>query len=315
MTSLTLLRGVPASGKTGYAKQWVETDRESRIRVNRDDIRSMLFDCKQGLSHEQESMVTKVEKGMVETGLKEGKDVIVDAMHLRPKYITEWYKTANKFKLHDVNIREFPIGLEEALRRNDYRTWEDQVPEQAIQTMFQKYIRKGKFLPVKDFGTWVQEDFKVNSLDVVPDTPYGTEEDPLPTAVIVDIDGTLALNTGGRSHYDWDRVGEDTSNEPVLDLVRFLQWEDMHVIFFSGRDRVCYNDTKAWLKNRGLLVDQLHMRPEGDMRPDYVVKYEMYNEHIRGKYSVWFVLDDRNSVVSLFREIGLTVLQVADGDF
>jgi hypothetical protein len=37
-------------------------------------------------------------------------------------------------------------------------------------------------------------------------------------AVLVDIDGTLALRTGDRSPYDWDRVGVDDPKPPVIEL-------------------------------------------------------------------------------------------------
>lgn len=57
------------------------------------------------------------------------------------------------------------------------------------------------------------------------------------------------------------------------------------------------------------------MRKSGDMRKDSIVKREMFDEHIRGRYNVNFVLDDRNQVVELWRSMGLTCLQVADGDF
>ena len=57
------------------------------------------------------------------------------------------------------------------------------------------------------------------------------------------------------------------------------------------------------------------MRKEGDNRPDEVVKEEIFNENIRGNYSVRFVLDDRSKVVDMWRQLGLKCLQVAEGDF
>jgi hypothetical protein len=74
-----------------------------------------------------------------------------------------------------------------------------------------------------------------------------------------------------------------------------------------------------WLKFHGFdqryRPFQLLMRPLGDNRPDEIVKEEMYELHIRGKYNVALVLDDRQKVVDLWRRLGLTCLQVADGDF
>lgn len=57
------------------------------------------------------------------------------------------------------------------------------------------------------------------------------------------------------------------------------------------------------------------MRPEGDSRKDSVVKEEMYNEHIKYKYNVKAIYDDRQQVVDMWRDLGLTVFQVDKGDF
>ena len=87
------------------------------------------------------------------------------------------------------------------------------------------------------------------------------------------------------------------------------------VFIFSGRDDSCLDITRTWLDDHSIQHNHLVMRREEDNRPDYIVKKEMYFEHIDGKYHVVFVLDDRNSVVDEWRSMGLKVLQVEDGDF
>ena len=57
------------------------------------------------------------------------------------------------------------------------------------------------------------------------------------------------------------------------------------------------------------------MRPEGNNEKDSIIKKRIYEDHIKGKFNVEFVLDDRNQVVEMWRELGLTCLQVAEGDF
>ena len=57
------------------------------------------------------------------------------------------------------------------------------------------------------------------------------------------------------------------------------------------------------------------MRDTGDGRPDNVVKLEIFDREVRERYNVVGVFDDRNKVVSMWRSLGLTVFQVADGDF
>jgi hypothetical protein len=52
-----------------------------------------------------------------------------------------------------------------------------------------------------------------------------------------------------------------------------------------------------------------------DMRKDAVIKQELFDKYVAGKYNVLFVLDDRNQVVDFWRSIGLTCFQVNYGNF
>jgi hypothetical protein len=141
---------------------------------------------------------------------------------------------------------------------------------------------------------------------------------------IVDIDGTVAI-MGDRSPYDWSRVGEDTPNEPVLRVVIALLEAHNNVIFMSGRMEQARTQTELWL---GVQIGKhypvfcmesccspLFMRGNGDYRPDNIVKRELYDKHVHGKYDVIGVIDDRASVVEMWRDMGLTCLDVAGHDF
>ncbi len=150
---------------------------------------------------------------------------------------------------------------------------------------------------------------------------------------LVDVDGTVALREeGGRGPYDWDRVGEDRPNEPVLEVVRALLWTSNNVLFVSGRNEVCRLQTFMWLQHhvawgaRGpsekLMWDRvagLLMRPDTDewrFAPDDTLKRWLYETTIQPRYDVTGVLDDRDRVVQMWRhELGLTCLQVAEGAF
>jgi hypothetical protein len=66
----------------------------------------------------------------------------------------------------------------------------------------------------------------------------------------------------------------------------------------------------------GIYFDEIFMRPEGNNEKDSVIKKRLFEQHIRGKYYVDFVLDDRDQVVKMWRhELGLPCLQVAEGNF
>lgn len=135
-----------------------------------------------------------------------------------------------------------------------------------------------------------------------------------PGAYLVDLDGTACLK-GDRSPYDETRVLCDTPNESVLRVIHALA-TDAAIVFMSGRSEKCRPDTEEWLRQHYAAPHQgLFMRAAGDTRTDWIVKHELFNQHVRDRYRVLGVFDDRNQVVGMWRALGLTVFQVADGDF
>lgn len=133
--------------------------------------------------------------------------------------------------------------------------------------------------------------------------------------VICDIDGTVALR-GDRSPFDWKRVGEDTVNHPVVNLLKMIDAAGVHVVLFSGRDYECFPQTIGWLEAHNVPFQTLCMRPKGDTRRDSIVKRELFEMYIEDEYEVVFVLDDRDQVVKMWREeLHLPCFQVAYGNF
>ncbi len=87
-------------------------------------------------------------------------------------------------------------------------------------------------------------------------------------------------------------------------------------MFLSGRPDSCRRDTWDWLyENVRVPIADLLMRTTGDGRTDYVVKQELFDNRVRDRYDIRWVLDDRDQVVKMWRSLGLTCLQVAEGNF
>ncbi|HEX8531655.1 MAG TPA: 5'-hydroxyl kinase, partial [Cytophagales bacterium] len=145
------------------------------------------------------------------------------------------------------------------------------------------------------------------------------QDDTLPKVILVDIDGTIA-ERGQRSPFDWERVHLDTPKGHVVQLVKGLHRAGYGVIFLSGRDEVCRETTKAWIAQHFAWQEPddylLLMRGHRDQRKDSIIKRELFDGHVRDKFYVEAVIDDRNQVVDMWRrELGLTCLQVDYGDF
>lgn len=140
-------------------------------------------------------------------------------------------------------------------------------------------------------------------------------------AIICDLDKTLCL-LGDRDPYDSERCDEDLPNMPVVRLLEAMHKDGVHLVFVSGRKstNVVRYKTKFWLKEHVPTLRRgkpyvLLMREPLDDRADHLVKLEMYRTSIQDMYEVLFVLDDRPSVVRMWRALGLTVLQLNDVEF
>lgn len=290
MLELILTRGIPASGKSTWAKLWVQAGK-NRVRVNRDDIRMQIFNVEFGCD---EDAVTKVEDAMVEAALKAGNSVVVDDCNVMRRYINRLAAIGHKHNAR-VSVKQFNVDLNVALERNAKR--DRVVPEKVIRDM---HKRLGS-----DLSGAVENPLVVRE--------YIEPEDK-PEAILVDIDGTLA-KMNGRGPFEWSRVGEDELVQTIADIVEMEFSNSTTVIVMSGRDGSCEAHTFDWLVGNGVPFDHLFMRAAGDSRKDSIVKMELFDEHVRDNFRVKYVLDDRDQVVDMWRSLGLTCLQVAPGDF
>jgi hypothetical protein len=140
--------------------------------------------------------------------------------------------------------------------------------------------------------------------------------------VLVDVDGTLA-NLDHRLHWiksgkkNWPRffaeVSRDTPIEPIVKWVQNLKPE-YTVCIVSGRpEDLTGHETEAWLRLHHIPFDYLFMRKGGDRRQDNFVKEDILHRLPKGQIA--FIIDDREQVVQMWRRHGLSVYQVAPGDF
>lgn len=146
-------------------------------------------------------------------------------------------------------------------------------------------------------------------------------------AIIVDLDGTLC-DLSHRLHYvkgekkDWPSflsgVHNDLLNRWCSELIYAMDKRGYKTIFCTGREgtKEIMDKTTTWLTNwLPNLGWCLYHREEGDHRKDAIIKRELYKNFIEPEFNVLFVVDDRQQVVDMWREVGLTCLQCAKGDF
>lgn len=284
--TLTMTRGLPASGKSTWAADQVRRSAPgSLVRVSKDNLRLMLHG--NGRGKRTEHQVLEARDAIIERCLQQQVSIIVDDTNFLPYHELRLRELAERHQAA-FQIEDFThVSLEECLIRNDQRT--NKVPREAIVGMYETYL-SGSAAP-------------------------GATSSMRREAVIVDIDGTVALHQG-RTPFEWNKVHTDTPNLPVIATVRALAGAGYDIVYCSGRDAVCRAATEQWIDTHIGVPGPLFMRSERDNRRDAIVKRELYETHIQPVWDVMLVLDDRDQVVKVWRdELHLPCFQVAAGNF
>ena len=154
--------------------------------------------------------------------------------------------------------------------------------------------------------------------------------------VIFDLDGTLAnievrrkLAKQRNGKMDWEiffsdkLIALDDPNMPVIMMAQALTAMGYKIAIFSGRSVSSILTTKRWLAEHDVKFDILKMRPTNHpfkFMPDEKLKLGWFEEVFiepedMDESQVVCVFDDRDKVVKMWREIGLTCMQVAPGNF
>tara|TARA_B100001248_G_scaffold251232_1_gene226101 strand:- start:244 stop:750 length:507 start_codon:yes stop_codon:yes gene_type:complete len=164
--------------------------------------------------------------------------------------------------------------------------------------------------------------------------------------VIFDLDGTLAnidsrrdISMKPNGRLDWNVFAApnsilalDKPNAPVIKMAQMFKADGFKIVIFSGRNDRGFDATIQWLNDFKVPFDLLVMRPDKfkdkswpiadgnpatpDMRfmPDEILKKKMLDAFVDIN-DVFLVVDDRDKVVKMWRDLGLNTFQVAPGDF
>lgn len=254
---------------------------------------------------DREKLVTEAKANMITFALITGYDVVVDNMNLNPKE-DMWIRTLctniEKDKgIHiDIEYKDFFIPVEECIRRDAMRP--NPIGEKVIKDTWRRY---------RNFI--IQQNIN-EMLSKRPEHVDGARP-----AILVDMDATLCLNTTGRPYYGEgaaEGMLNDIAVEGICNLVKTL-YEKRTIFIITGREGTpeIIEATKKWLDSNDIKVDGLFFRPVKDYSPGAECKKKIYEDNIKGKYNVEFVLDDNYKCVEMWREQGLVCLQPNEGKF
>lgn len=308
MIEVILTAGIPASRKSSWAKEFVAKDPANWMRINNDDMRIMSNGCINNKKHDE--VIRQTRLAMITAAAAKKLNLVIDNVNLNK---TAWSDTVEAVRLANVDAKVYEkiffVPLEQALEDNAKRTGPARLDDKVIKQWWK--LSGGANLSKR---TPKEEIIKVNKGLLAKPLKWN---DALPSAIMCDLDGTLALFEHHRGPYDATNCHLDLPNKAVADLVNLAYKSGSHIIFCSGREDKHETPTRQFLAQHlpDLKNFTLHMRKSGDSRNDAIIKTEMFNNNIRDKYKVHYVLDDRSRVVDAWRNIGLTCFQVAPGNF
>lgn len=281
-----MLSGLPACGKSTYAKEKMESG-GNFVRVNRDLLRTMLHFDK--FNYKKEEMTINSEKAIVRAMLSMDKNVIIDDTNLGQRHEDMWKQ----------------VALEEGAK------FEKKTFDNTLGQCIMFNYGRDKFVPTHRIKEMAMQ--------------YKLMPDMDKSIIVVDLDGTVA-NLEHRLHFiqhenpeanDYDsffrNVGRDEPIQSTIDLVKQYSEKGHPIVFVSGRSDVSRTDTMDWLDYH-VKVDYkaLIMRRAGDKRPDTMVKQNFYDKYLK-HYDIGAVIDDRPSVIRMWEENGVNVIDVGDG--
>lgn len=286
--------GLSGCGKSTWAKQYAN-ELGNTVIVTKDDIREQMGAVVgDNEKRVKEAKVIEKRDKIIMEALQRGKNIISADTNFASKHIDHIanmkalvfpkYRDQYEFEIKDFRDVPVEVCIERcATRPQGKNFWKKVIMNQ-----------KNTFMPPRKL--WMDKNYYHGNL---------------PKAVIFDLDGTLALMFG-RSPFDDARSHEDLPNMPVVDIAKmYASREDITLICLSGRDDGrARTATENWLLAQGIDYDHLYMRAAGDQRKDSIIKKELFDEHIRGKYLVYLVVDDRPQVCrELWAEEGLPLMQ------
>lgn len=299
---LLLVQGISGSGKTYFSKKWAEEKPLERVRLNFDDIRTMLGKY---WVPEREDLVESIFKHSLNLAMLKGSDIVIDNYsNLNPKRFKEFESIVEQFnKTSDIKYKIYTKVIDTPLEICIERDSKRDIPigEKVIRSQYKKYLPFFVSYRIKQI-------------------PKLEQNVKLPHCIIVDLDGTLCYNTTGRPFFGpeaAERVHEDTLVEPIADLVtRFCNNEavESEFIVITGRDESMRKATLDWLDDHWLYPSKLIMRSPKDFTSGPEYKLSAFNTYIKDKYFVEFVLDDMQSCVDMWRNLGLVCLQPNKGN-
>ena len=316
--SILLLSGLPASGKTTYALNWLAEEPDQRVRVNYDELRVELYGEGWRFNYKEEAAMKAVAIARASDALKVQKSVVIDNTNLTPRARKQWKDLAIRlgaaYEEHEIDT-----SVAECVRRDRLREGKARVGRAVIERMalFNGWIDwtdyEGEFVICDVDGTLADCGHRLHHIK--PTLTHKLDCTWKPTPLLVA--PMQCPQCGRKPQKDWDAFfaacKDDTPIAPIVSLAGMLVDACYTLIIVSGRPvDQCGKATEGWLdalESSASCYTHLFMRGgPHDHRPDYEVKQEILD--LLPKERIAYVIDDRPQVLRMWQANGLTTLAV-----
>lgn len=318
---IVLLRGLPGSGKSFHAIGWVLEDPTGRLRINYDQLRKKRLNGAPW-NREAEHLVKVEAMEMAIQALVEGKSLVIDNTNLPESAYKRWEVLAKQCGV-PLQTQFFRTPVAQCKERDALRMQGERVGDAVIDRM----ALDNKLIEWSDMTAYPYQRFVIVDMDgTLSDSSWRAElylqyrchtcDGPIATAD--ELVEKKCIVCGGKLRKDWKRFLEHCHmDKPKWDIVQLVQLiaTKCHILIVSGRNLdSCGLKTEDWLRKYKVPYKHLFMRQAGDHRQDTIVKEEIL-QGLPPLGKIRMVLDDRSSVVAMWRQHGLTCLQAGPGDF
>ena len=331
MPKLIMMSAPSGSGKSTIAREMMKLN-GNLVRLNRDEIRLMSIE---GWRGSKEAWILEAEKAMCRAAASLKKDIIVDDTNLLPQHEAIWSAMAKQIG-YEFEKKTLNVSLQECVERDRRRSGSKEwgracIGRPAIERQFLRAklwkVPAGKKVVIFDIdGTLADLQHRVDWIQKGGRCPQCTPPFPpydpryhFPQMIKSNDPGCPYCKGTNKLDRKWHDVfyrlaGADTVIEIVANWLRACYNSgEYYIIIVSGRaPETCWKETVDWLSENDIPYEHLFMRRPFMHGPDTEEKQLILNDllTVMSKDDIAFVVDDRPSVVRMWRQNGLKVYPV-----